>query len=70
MLAVGKPAKAIEDFNAALNVNNKNGKAWAGLGLAYEKQGDRAKAAENYQRALSLDPQDPVAKQGQQRLGA
>ena len=37
--------KAIEDFNAALNVDNHNASAWAGLGLAYEKKGDRKKAA-------------------------
>ena len=43
LLALGKPDKAIEDFNAALNVDNRNADAWAGLGLAYEKQGDRAR---------------------------
>ena len=68
-LALGKPDKAIEDFNAALNVNNKNAEAWALLGLAYEKKGDRRQASENYRRALSLNASEPVAKQGVGRTG-
>jgi tetratricopeptide (TPR) repeat protein len=65
---LGKYDKAIEDFNAALNVDNRNADAWAGLGLAYEKKGDRQKAMENYQRALSLNGDDPVARAGMNRV--
>ena len=50
-------------------MDNHNASAWAGLGLAYEKKGDRQKAAENYQRALSLNAGEPVAKQGVGRIG-
>jgi len=49
-------------------VDNHNASAWAGLGLAYEKKGDRQKAAENYQRALSLNPDEPVARAGSGRV--
>ena len=42
LLATGKYDQAIEDFNAALNVNSNNADAWAGLGLAYEKLGNKA----------------------------
>ena len=68
-MATGKNDQAIEDFNAALNVDNKNADAWAGLGLAYERSGNRQKAAESYRRALALAPGNPVAKEGASRLG-
>jgi TolB-like protein len=38
------------------------------LGLLYEKEGDRAKAAEHYQRALTAYPGYPEARDGMQRL--
>ena len=43
-MATGKYEPAIEDFNAALNVNANNSEAWAGLGLCYEKLNNHAKA--------------------------
>ena len=39
------------------------------LGMAYEKLGNRAKAIEHYQKALSLDPKRKAAKEGLKRLG-
>ncbi|MGC2834331.1 MAG: tetratricopeptide repeat protein, partial [Methylocella sp.] len=53
----------------ALNVDNKNAEAWAGLGLAYEKSGNRAKAIESYQRALAFDPNSQTAREGVARIG-
>jgi len=66
---LGKYDLAIEDFNAALNVDNKNADAWAGLGFAYEKQGNKAKASESYGRALTADPNNRSARDGQSRVG-
>ena len=40
------------------------------LGAAYEKAGNRAKAIEHYQTALSLNPRRKGAKEGLKRLGA
>ena len=68
MLATGKYDAAIEDFNAALNVDSNNADAWAALGLAYEKQGNKAKAVESYQRAMQVSPNNPIANAGLQRL--
>jgi tetratricopeptide (TPR) repeat protein len=65
---VGKQAEAIEDFNAALNVNNRNADAWAGLGQAYERSGDKTKAVESYQRALVVEPNLRPARDGLARL--
>ena len=52
LLATGKYDAAIEDFNASLNVDAKNADAWAGLGVAYEKQNNKTKAMESYSRAI------------------
>ncbi len=60
LVALGKYDKAIEDFNAALNVNNKSAQAWAWLGLAYDKTGNKQKAQECYQRATQLDANQPT----------
>ena len=57
-------AKAVDDFNAALNVDDHNSDAWAGLGLGYEKLRQCAKAAEAYQRAAAIDPGNAEARQG------
>jgi tetratricopeptide (TPR) repeat protein len=38
------------------------------LGLLYEGEGDRAKAAEHYQRALTAYPNYPDARDGVQRV--
>jgi len=38
------------------------------LGLLYETQGDKAKAGEHYQRALSAFPNYPDAREGAQRV--
>jgi len=51
-------------------VDDHNSDAWAGLGLAYEKLGNRAKAAEAYSSAASLNPRNAEAKAGLARLNA
>jgi TolB-like protein len=38
------------------------------LGLLYENQGDKSKAGEHYQRALTAFPEYPEAREGMQRL--
>jgi tetratricopeptide (TPR) repeat protein len=60
--------KAIEDFNAALNVNNKDADSWAWRDVAMERKGDRQGAIESYSRALALDSSNAVARQGSSRL--
>lgn len=68
LIAIGKYDAAIDDFNAALNVDPKNAEGWAGLGLAYEKQNNKIKAMESYGSAISLDPNNQMARDGMARL--
>ena len=50
-------------------MNNRNAEAWAGLGIAYERKGDRVKASENYNRALVVNPNSALAREGLGRIG-
>ena len=67
--ALGKYDAALEDFTAALNVDNRSADAWAGRGFAFEKLGKKTEASEAYQRALSLDGNNAQARSGQARMG-
>ena len=67
-MASGKYEAAIEDFNAALNVNSDNSDAWAGLGFCYQKLDNRSKALESYQRAISVNPNNTSARSALQSL--
>jgi tetratricopeptide (TPR) repeat protein len=67
-VATNQYDKAIEDFNAALNVDNKDANSWAWRGVAFERKGDRTQAIESYQRALAVDNSNSVARQGSSRL--
>ena len=68
-MRTGKYEKAIEDFNAALNVNAEDSQAWAGLGFCYDKLNNRAKAVESYSRAIQVDPGNSEARAALQKLG-
>ena len=59
---------ALEDFNAALNLNNRNADAWAGLGLVHERMGNKPKAVEAYQTAIGIDGGQTVARAGLTRV--
>jgi Flp pilus assembly protein TadD len=69
LIATGKFQPAIEDFNAALNVDNKNGEAWAQRGVAFERMGNPKDANESYQKALIVDPNNQTARSGSSRTG-
>ena len=70
LIAQNKYPAAIEDLNAALNVDTKNADAWANLGVAYEKSGNAVKARESFARAKVIDPRNDLASQGLARIGS
>jgi tetratricopeptide (TPR) repeat protein len=67
-VATNQYDKAIEDFNAALNVDSKDANSWAWRGVAMERKGDKSQALESYTRALTIDNGNSVARQGSSRL--
>jgi Flp pilus assembly protein TadD len=46
-----------------------NGQIWVTRGLAYERLGDKAKAAASYTRAIDIRPKDEAARSGIARVG-
>ncbi len=57
------PAKAIEAYLRALQIDPAFARAERALGVAYAAKGDDAAAAEHYQKFLALDPTAPEASQ-------
>ena len=55
----GQMAIALEEGRRALELDSSNAAAYGFLGLVYNELGERAKAEENFQRALSLEPTNP-----------
>jgi Tfp pilus assembly protein PilF len=69
-LALDKAKEAAADLEEAAQADPQNVQIWVTRGLAYERLGDRAKAADSYGRALSLRPKDEPARSGFARVGA
>ena len=58
----GDTPKAIESFRKSLAIDPAQDETWVWLCKALQKQGDRAKAREAVQHAMSLNPQSPFAQ--------
>ena len=68
-LALDKPREAANDLDEAVQAEPQNAQAWITRGLAYERLGDRTKAASSYARAISIQPKDEAARSGYARVG-
>ncbi|MEZ5822225.1 MAG: tetratricopeptide repeat protein [Xanthobacteraceae bacterium] len=68
-LALDKVKEATLDLDEAVQSEPNNGQAWSLRGLAYEKLGDKSKAAASYSRALAIRPRDEAARSGLARVG-
>ena len=55
---LGEPAKAKDNFSAAVRLRPRNLRAWLGLGLAAQQLGDFQLAARAYSTAADIQPQD------------
>jgi tetratricopeptide (TPR) repeat protein len=58
LLADGKNAEARDIYLSAISRDEKNARAWNGLGVSYDLLGKREKAQEAYRHALDLAPKD------------
>ena len=68
-LALDKAKEAAVDLDEAVEADPQNGQIWSTRGQAYERLGDRAKAADSYSRAVNLRPRDEAARSGLARVG-
>jgi Tfp pilus assembly protein PilF len=68
-LALGQAKEAAADLDEAVQNDPQNAQLWMNRGLAYERLGDRDKAAGSYARAIGLRPGDEAARTGLARVG-
>ena len=52
-----------------LKVMHNGSQIWTTRGLAYERLGDKTKAAGSYARAINIRPKDEAARSGFARVG-
>jgi tetratricopeptide (TPR) repeat protein len=64
----GDVPKAIESFQKSLALDASQDETWYWLAKAYEKQGDKTKARDAIQRAVQLNPDNPLAKDAAESL--
>lgn len=60
---------AVKQLDQAIALTPNLGDAYQGLGLAYERLGQREKALASYRQAVSLDPELALAQAALKRLG-
>ena len=58
----GDVSKAIKGFQKSLALDAAQDETWVWLARAFAKHGEKAKAREAIQRALSLNPDSPWVK--------
>ena len=68
-LALDKAKEAAADLDEAVQADPNSAAAWAARGLAYERLGDKAKAAASYRHAIALRPKDEASRSGLARVG-
>ena len=68
-LALNKAREAAVDLDEAVQADPQNEQIWVNRGLAYERLGDRTKAAGCYGRAVNIRPGDEAARSGLARVG-
>lgn len=61
-LVTGDAQSALEDFNAAVSRDRGNAKAWYNQGVALQRLNRNKEAAAAFQKALTLDPSLPNAR--------
>ena len=68
-LAVDDLKSAASDLDDAVLLDPQNIEAWTGRGLAYERLGQKDKAAGSYAKALNINDKYEPAKAGFARVG-
>ena len=61
--------EARADLDEAVQADPNNAQIWITRGLAYERLGDKTKAAGSYGRAINIRPKDEAARSGFARVG-
>jgi Tfp pilus assembly protein PilF len=68
-LALDKIKEAAADLDEAAQADPNNAQIWTTRGLAYERLGDKTRAAGSYNRAVAIRPKNDAARTGFARVG-
>jgi Tfp pilus assembly protein PilF len=68
-IALGEMKEAASDLDSAVQIEPLSLTAWTSRGLAYERLGDKEKAAGSYAKALNINKEHDPAKKGFARVG-
>ncbi|HXW48869.1 MAG TPA: tetratricopeptide repeat protein, partial [Xanthobacteraceae bacterium] len=68
-LAIADNKSAAQDLDVAVQSDPLNLRAWTSRGLAYERLGQKDKAAGSYAKALNINDKYQPAKDGFARVG-
>ena len=68
ILGKNDPPSAIQVFQLNTQIYPQSANVWDSLAEAYMKLGDRQKARENYEKALTLDPKNENAKESLKKI--
>jgi tetratricopeptide (TPR) repeat protein len=68
-LALDKVKEAAADLDEAAQADPNSAQIWVTRGIAYERLGDKIKAAGSYGRAIGIHPRDEAALIGFARVG-
>ena len=68
-MAINDFKAAASDLDEAVTAEPQNLRAWTTRAFAYEKLGEKEKAAGSYARALNINKDHEAAKQGFARVG-
>jgi tetratricopeptide (TPR) repeat protein len=68
-LALDRVKDAAADLDEAAQADPQNPQIWTARGQAYERLGDKTKAAGCYSRAINIRPKDEAARTGFARVG-
>jgi Tfp pilus assembly protein PilF len=68
-LAIEDHQAAANDLDEAVQLETENLQAWTTRGLAYERLGDKEKAAGSYAKALIINKDYEPARKGFARVG-
>jgi len=68
-LAIGDAKSAASDLDEAVQREPTNLQAWTSRGLAYERLGQKEKAAGSYAKALNINEKYEPARAGFARVG-
>ncbi len=68
-LALGDAKLALDDFNEAVQFEQRNADLWVARGQALERTGDTERALGSYTKAISVEENNAAAREGFARLG-